>query len=205
MVHTNLRELGRVKITQVQPSGLIYEVPGGYRYDPSRRVEVSCLMLSARGVEGIDFQDQHMLDIHHADHPDTSNNGKNGISIGFTSHYRKMRARFGEHMQDGTAGENIIIDTDQEIWLADLGEQVEFNNPETGKVLSLEVIKIAAPCDEFSHFAANSLEQRLEAEELKDILQFLGGGRRGFLLKLSGGQATGYVKPGDVLYSVNNL
>jgi hypothetical protein len=205
MMEPNLRELGRVKITQVQPSGLIYEVPGGYHYDPSRRVEVSRLLLSARGVEGVDFQDQPMLDIHHADHPHTSNNGNNGISIGFTSHYRKMRTRFGEHMRDGTAGENIIIDTDQEIWLADLGQQVEFHNLDTGNILSLEVVKIAAPCDEFSHFAAKSQEERLEAKELKDTLQFLGGGRRGFLLKLSGDQEKGYVQPGDVVYSVNNL
>jgi len=205
MVQTNLRELGRVKITQVQPSGLIYEVSGGYRYDPSCRVEVNRLLVSARGVEGIDFQDQRMLDIHHADHPDSSNNGNNGISIGFTSHYRKMRARFGDHLQDGTAGENIIIDTEQEIWLADLGQQVEFHNPQTGSILSLEVVKIAAPCDEFSHFAANSPDERIEAEKLKDILQFLGDGRRGFLLKMSGDGATGYIQPGDILYSVNSL
>jgi hypothetical protein len=205
MVQTNLHELGRVKITQVQPSGLIYEVPGGYRYDPSRRVEVNHLLVSARGVEGIDFLDQRILDIHHADHPHTSNNGNNGISIGFTSHYRKMRVRFGEHMQDGAAGENIVIDADQEIWLADLGQRVEVHNPETGNVLSLEVVKIAAPCDEFSHFAANSQEERMKPEELKDTLQFLGGGRRGFLLRLSGDQETGYVRPGDMVYAVKDL
>jgi hypothetical protein len=36
MVET-LRELGRVKLTQVQPAGLIIETSSGSTYDPSRR------------------------------------------------------------------------------------------------------------------------------------------------------------------------
>jgi hypothetical protein len=84
----NLRRLGLVKITQVQPAGLIIETLSGYIDDPSRRVEVPQLLFTHQGIEA-----------------------ENTISIGFTSHYAQMRARFGEHMQDGIAGENINIDS----------------------------------------------------------------------------------------------
>jgi len=197
------RELGKVIITQVQPTGLKYEEPAGKVYDPARRVEVPRLSISAQGIEGVTDEGERLLDIHHAEHPETHNNGSNAVSIGFTSHYNMMRSRFGDHMQIGTAGENIIIQYDQEVWLPDLGKKVEFRNPESGQVVSLEVIKISAPCDPFSHFAADSQDERLPAEELKTVLQFLGNGRRGFLLALSADQSTEYVQPGDLVYATS--
>ena len=195
------RKLGQVKITQVQPNGLKHVVSGNSIYDPSRIVAVPLLYLSSLGVEGQDEQGERSLDIHHADHSKTRNKGVNGISIGFTSHYQGMRTRFGDHMQDGVAGENIIIECDQEIWLPDLGRIVEFRNPETGIIVSLDVNKPAAPCDEFCHFAADRPGQRLPANELKEALQFLGDGRRGFLLTLGADQETGLVQPGDIVYT----
>jgi len=197
------RNLGQVIITQVQPSGLIYEVPSGEIYDPSRRVEVPRLSISSQGVEGETALGERLLDIHHADHPKTHNNGKNAISIGFTSHYNMMRTKFGDHMQTGTAGENIIIEYDQEVWLPDLGRRIEFHNPTSGNIVSLEVIKFAAPCNPFSHFAADSQDKRLGAEDLKDTLQFLGNGRRGFLLSLDASKTSGQIQPGDLVYAID--
>jgi hypothetical protein len=197
------RKLGHVKITQIQPNGLKHIVSGNNIYDPSRIVAVPLLYLSSFGVEGQDEQGERSLDIHHADHSKTRNKGVNGISIGFTSHYQVMRTRFGDHMQDGVAGENIIIECQEEIWLPDLGKKVEIHNPETGKIVSLDVTKIAAPCDEFSHFAAESQGQRQPANELKETLQFLGDGRRGFLLSLGADQENGLVQPGDIVYAIS--
>jgi hypothetical protein len=197
------RKLGRVVITQVQPEGLKFTVQGFKRYDPSHRVEVPRIYLNPHGVEGETAAGERLLDIHHVRHPNSHNKGSNAVSIGFTTHYEVMRDRFGEHMQDGTGGENIIIDSDQEIWLPDLGSKIEFRNPANGDTVSLDVIKIAAPCDPFSHFAANSQDQRLPADELKDTLQFLGDGRRGFLLTLGADQETGLVQPGDIVYSIS--
>ena len=45
----SLRDLGRVKLVQVQPSGLIIETPSGYFYDVTRRVEVGELAHLAIG------------------------------------------------------------------------------------------------------------------------------------------------------------
>jgi hypothetical protein len=113
-----------------------------------------------------------------------------------------MRARFGAHMVDGAAGENIIIDTQKEILPDELGQRIAIENQQTGQVSFLDVTRFAAPCAEFSHFAAHSQDERLPAKELKDTLQFLGNGRRGFLLVLGPGQDSFTVQPGDLVYTV---
>ena len=198
----NRRQLGRVKITQLQPSGLIINTPKGYVYDPSRRMEVPMLELNQDGIETVNERGERLLDIHHARHPDTHNDGDNAISIGFTSHYAEMRTHFGDHMQDGVAGENIIIESNELVWLTNLGQQLIFQNPDSGKMVYLEVVKYATPCEEFSHFAANSVHERMPASELKAALQFLGNGRRGFLLKLGENHKSAIIKPGDLVFSI---
>ena len=198
----NLRELGVVKLVQVQPSGLIIKTASEYIYEPFRRLEVDQLRITPEGIEAATPEGEHVLDIHHTAHPQTHSEGDNAISIGFTSHYKEMCKRFGEHMVDGIAGENIIIEFEEEIWLDDLGQQIAIENPRTGRRVLLNVIKFAAPCDEFSHFAAQSQRERLPAEKLKATLQFLGNGRRGFLLALSEGQDSGIVHPGDKVFVV---
>lgn len=198
----NIRELGRVKLVQVQPNGIIVETPSGYFYDASRRVEVESLFIKSHGIEAITPEGKHVLDIHHINHPNKAYGNDDLVCIGFTSHYEAMRARFGEHMVDGIAGENIIIEYEQEVWPEDLGQQIAIENTDTGHRVLLDVVSFAAPCEEFSHFAANSQHKRLPAEKLKATLQFLGNGRRGFLLVLSDNQEPATVRPGDRVFVV---
>lgn len=198
----NIRELGRVKLVQVQPNGIIVETPSGYFYDASRRVEVESLFIKSHGIEAITPEGEHVLDIHHINHPNKAYGNDDLVCIGFTSHYEAMRARFGEHMVDGIAGENIIIEYEQEVWPEDLGQQIAIENTDTGHRVLLDVVSFAAPCEEFSHFAANSQHKRLPAEKLKATLQFLGNGRRGFLLVLSDNQEPATVRPGDRVFVV---
>ena len=201
----NFRELGIVKLVQVQPSGLIIETPSGSFYDASRRVEVESLCITSRGIEAITPEGEQVLDIHHLDHPDKAYDNNDLVCIGFTSHYERMRARFGDHMVDGIAGENIIIEYEQEVWPEDLGQQIAFENTNTGRRALLDVVSFAAPCEEFSHFAANSQHERLPAEKLKATLQFLGNGRRGYLLVLSDNQEPVTVRSGDRVFVVGLL
>jgi hypothetical protein len=196
------RELGTVKLVQLQPSGLIIETPDGYIYDVSRRVEVDRLSITTRGIEATTPDGEYVLDIHHLDHPDKAYDDDDLVCIGFTSHYEAMRNRFGEHMVDGAAGENIIIDYDQEVWAQDLGQQIACESAKTGQLTLLDMVSYAAPCEEFSHFATDSQNDRLPAEELKAVLQFLNHGRRGFLLVLHEGQQTRTIEPGDKVYAV---
>ncbi len=200
----NADELGRVKLVQLQPSGLIIEKASGYFYDASRRVEVDRLLITSKGIEATTPEGEHVLDIHHIDHPDKAYDNNDLICIGFTSHYDAMRARFGEHMVDGIAGENIIIEYGEEVWPEDLGQQIVIENIDTAHRTLLDVVCFAAPCDEFSHFSARSQQARLPAEELKSTLKFLNNGRRGFLLVLSDGQETATVQPGDKVYRVGS-
>lgn len=198
-----LNLLGYVKLTQLQPTGLIINTPSGEFYDPSRRVVVDSLQISPLGIESITPDGEHVLDIHHIDHPDKKYDNDDLVCIGFSSHYAAMRARFGEHMVDGVAGENIIIQAEKEIWPEELGQRIGFESSETGDITFLDVVKFAAPCEEFSHFAAQSQHQRLPAAELKATLQFLGNGRRGYLLVLSDGHEPVNVQPGDRVFVVD--
>lgn len=199
-----VRELGTVKLVQLQPNGLIIEKGSGYFYDESRRVEVDHLEINSKGIEATTPAGEQVLDIHHLDHPDKEYDDDDLVCIGFTSHYDAMRTRFGDHMVDGIAGENIIIEYPDEIWLDDLGDQIGIENQETGQLLILDQVQVAAPCEEFSHFAAQSQHEKLPVVELKGILQFLNNGRRGFLLVLRGGQDEGVVRPGDKVFSVQS-
>jgi len=64
-----IRELGQVKLVQLQPNGIIIETPSGYFYDASRRVEVESLLITPHGIEADNPAGEHVLDIHHLDHP----------------------------------------------------------------------------------------------------------------------------------------
>ena len=199
----NIRELGIVKLVQVQPSGLIIETPSGGFYDESRRVEVEKLIITSLGIETKTSSGEHVLDIHHMNHPDKAYDNDDLVSIGFTSHYEAMRKRFGEHMVDGVAGENIIIEYDKEVWIEDIGQKIAIESSSTGNKALFDVVRFAAPCEEFSHFVANNQHEKLPATELKDILQFLNNGRRGFLLVLSAGQEVVTVKSGDRVFAIH--
>ena len=197
-----LRDLGVIKLVQLQPNGLIIEKPPGYFYDESRRVEVDHLLINLKGIEATTPDGQHVLDIHHLDHPDKEYDDDDLVCIGFTSHYDKMRERFGKHMVDGTAGENIIINYQDEVWVDDIGNQLVIENQDSGDLIRLDMVSFAAPCEGFSHFAAQRQDERLPAAELKDVLRFLNNGRRGFLLVLREGQEGGKVRPGDKIFRV---
>ena len=200
----NIRDLGRVKLVQVQPCGLIVDTPSGSYYDVSRRVEVEKLFITSLGIEADTPGGEHVLDIHHINHPGKAYDNDDLVSIGFTSHYEAMRVRFGDHMVDGAAGENIVIDFEKAVWLDDLGRGLIIENIETGDRARFDVRRFAAPCSDFSHFAADHQHEKLPADELKSILQFLNYGRRGFLLILSDGQDKATVQAGDRVFSIQD-
>ena len=198
------RLLGVVKLVQVQPNGLIIDVPGSSPaksfYDVSRRVEVDRLEITPRGIEATLPTGERVLDIHHLDHPDKAYDDDDLVSIGFTAHYDAMRAEFGEHMVDGVAGENIIIDFPDEVWPADLGRALAIENQDTGEVATLDMVSFAEPCVEFSRFCARNPHGEISGRRLGEILRFLGNGRRGFLLLLNDALDAVTVRPGDRVF-----
>ena len=197
----NLRPLGQVSLVQLQPQGLIVatpdKTPTGYFYDPSGLVEVEQLRLSPLGIEATLPNGEHVLDIHHINHPGKEYDDDDLVCIAFTSHYEAMRARFGSKMVDGIAGENIIIKCDREIWPEDLGQQIIIESATSGCQLRLEMTSHANPCQEFSQFALGNQYEKPPAAVMKETLQFLGNGRRGFLYIMPEGQESATVQPGD--------
>jgi hypothetical protein len=175
---------------QIQRSSLkLGERPNRY-FDPGALQHVERLSVAQEGALGVLADGTHILDLHNTTHPHTHNNSGSPLSVGFTAHYQAMRDRFGEHVADGVAGENIIVTTDRAYGLDDLGERVGFQNPQTGQIVYLKVVKIVAPCNEFSQFCYQKGRhdgEPLSGAPLKETLQFLGEGRRGIVLTVENG------------------
>ena len=199
-----IRQMGQVKLVQLQPTGLITDTPEltptGYFYDSSKLVQVDQLSITPRGIEAALEDGEQVLDIHHMSHPDKEYDDDDLVCIGFTAHYQAMRSHFGDHLQDGIAGENIIIEYDNDVWPEDLSQKTGIENQDTGEIAVLEMVSHASPCVEFSQFCLLNQYEKVPAAQIKESLQFLANGRRGFLLVLSKDHELVTVKPGDNVF-----
>src|SRR5256885_949036 len=130
----------------------------------------------------------------HRAHPETKNeDGVHGVSLGFTSHYALMRERFGECITLGCAGENIIVETTGRIAVEDLDVSVALLAPDGRELVRLDVLQVAHPCRPFTGWA---LGGTVEADVLKEQLQFLDGGTRGYYCR---GVGSGIVALGNLV------
>jgi MOSC domain len=192
---TSLQPLGRIVRLQMQKSSLKIPAEPEERYDPAALWAVPDLTLGAEGTSTLLPNGDLFLDIHNAGHPQTKNNKrKNDLSISFTAHYAAMRGRFGDHLSDGIAGENILVAIDRPVTLDELEKGVVIKTAQ-GEV-SLARLRVAAPCSPFSKFASRSTEP----ETIKGALQFLGGGMRGFYCAFEG-ESPITIAVGDEVYA----
>ena len=175
------RPLGRVVRLQIQRSKLkLGDKPNRY-YDPAPLLVVQELALTPEGALARLPDGSMVIDIHHPSHPDTRNLERtNDLSVGFTAHYSAMRGQFGEHLVDGCAGENILIETPGRLTLADIAGGLAIQPAAGGEPVRLRVVRHAPPCVEFSGYASRSREP----EAIKGTLQFLDDGLRGFYCAL---------------------
>src|SRR5689334_12296823 len=105
-----MQEIGKITRVQVQKMPLKDGEGATRMYQPVQKLlEVARLVLTQDGIIGIDASGQEYIDAHNARHPQTRNTGSNGISLGFSHNYAAMRERFGDHLQEGIAGENILV------------------------------------------------------------------------------------------------
>ena len=196
-----MREIGQISLIQVQRSALVVEDRTKSYYDSAPLVVVEYLLLSPQGVIGVAADGSQVMDIHHEYHPNSHNHkGINGVSFGFTSHYRAMRNKLGEHLVDGIAGENIVVESATPHSLADLGERLAIQIHQTGRYIYLSGLQVATPCVEFSLFAANH-GMPLPAALIKETLQFLDGGTRGFYARMEDLQDTVTLRVGDKVFA----
>ncbi len=190
-----MQKIGRILLMQIQSASLKVGIPE--RYDPTGLLIVDELLLSQPGVVGVTNDGRQIVDVHNANHPQTKSRGDNGFSIGFTSHYESMRSRFGAHIADACAGENILVETDRMFSLADLRGGLAIEQKQTGEFIFLTDVEPVVPCLPFSTYAMN---RPLAQHEVKETLQFLMNGRRGFMAELVDKSRTVSVCMGDVLY-----
>lgn len=193
----DLELLGTIVRLQVQTSSLkCGERPRSW-YNPEFIRPVPTLRLDDGGVTGLDGED--IADVHHRDHPRSKWRGENGVSVGFTGHYARMRNRFGPHLADGIAGENILVNADREF----AEEEVTGGIVIVGTLgpIDLAAVQHAPPCVEFSKFCAGyAFDQRADTV-IADSLQYLNLGMRGFYATLAEGSPSPVtIALGDTVY-----
>lgn len=194
-----LQPLGRIVRLQLQKSSLKIPAEPEERYDPAALWSVSDLTLAAEGASTLLPNGDIFLDIHNAGHPQSKNNKrKNDLSIGFTAHYAAMRGRYGDHLSDGIAGENILVAIDRPVTLDELKNGVVIKS--AGQELPLGKLRIALPCSPFSKFASRSTEPEI----VKGALQFLSEGIRGFYCAFEGVEPV-TIAVGDEVFASQNL
>ena len=198
-MQNELQPIGDLAFVQVQAQPLKTSGPDNPYYNPANLVVVQEVRLSPFGVVGVGADGERILDAHHADHPRSRFGGSNGISVGFIGHYDRMRTRFGDPLPDGAAGENLIVSGPDAPKPEDLAGRLIFENPD-GSRFEFRLVKAMAPCQEFSHYV-NRSSGTLPAGVLKDTLQFLDGGTRGYALELVGAEEA-WLVPGARLFRI---
>lgn len=180
-----MRVIGEVTRLQAQLEPLKVGEAPRRRYEPAPITPVAALWLHPEGVEGETATGERLLDVHNARHPRSRNRGENGVSLGFTSHYARMRDRFGPHLTDGIAGESILIETDAVFANGDLPGGLILETPD-GERAALGGVIVAAPCVEFSRWCLRFPEEARPDLTVTAALQFLHHGLRGWYATYSG-------------------
>lgn len=196
-----MKYIGTIKQTQVQRDRLkIGEKPNQY-YKPDPLLIVDAVRLTPNGVVGLTADGGEMIDVHHANHPNTRNiENQNSISIGFTFLYQQMHNRFGEMATLGIAGENIIIDDGGNLDVKDItqGATLIIENTTTGAKNSFTIGRDIPPCRPFTRYLTQN--PTLDGDELENHLQFLSNGMRGFYIFLEDNAQLPVIQAGDKVY-----
>jgi hypothetical protein len=189
-----MRELGRIIRLQIQRHSLKTGEKPTRVYDPAPLLSVERLAVGPDGALGHAPDGSWVVDVHHRAHPRTKNeDGAHGLSVGFSSHYDVMRDRFGTRITPGCAGENILVQSEGRFTFEDLSGGLVLLTTSGQELARLEVLQVAHPCRPFSGWALGTM---VESDVLKETLQFLDGGTRGFYCT---GVGSGIVSVGDRL------
>jgi hypothetical protein len=146
-------------------------------YDVSRLVVVEELTVGSLGVSGR-RDGEWLLDVHHRAHLEARGDGGRALSLGFAGHYRLIEDRFGA-VALGAGGENLVLDTAERVFEADLAGTVVIVG-DHGEV-PLRAARIAKPCRQFTSFLLGRPDVA-PREEIGAELEFLGDGMRGYVL-----------------------
>jgi hypothetical protein len=179
-----MHRLGSIIRLQVQRSTLKTGERPLRRYDPAPLLAVPRLAVTPYGMLGGTPDGGWVVDIHHRAHPATKNeDGVHGASVGFTGHYAAIRAKFGDRVVDGSAGENMIVEHPALLAPADVERGLVVVGKDGAERVRFRVLQPAHPCRPFTGWA---LGENVESAVLKEHLQFLENGMRGYYLQAEG-------------------
>jgi hypothetical protein len=196
-----MRRLGQIIQVQIQREPLKKGERPARVYDPAPLLVIDQLRLTPGGLFGLTADGLALIDVHHSDHPRSRNrDNANGLSFNFTSHYDRMRRRFGSHLYNGCAGENILIESEDVFNNDNMGTRLAIRSPSTGALFHLGDIMVAAPCAEFARYSARD---DLSGQALREALDFLADGTRGFYATPTETHHQPLIQPGDEVYVVD--
>ena len=169
-------KIGEIALLQVH--GDLLKHPD--RFDPTPLIQVDEASIDAAGMLGWTGS-AWVVDVHHKAWP--GRGGRRPLSVGFTSHYDKMR----EHFRDvplGAAGENIVVTSDEVMTVDSLGSTLLVRGGD-GREVALTGPKVAKPCLPFTSFMLD-LPTVGTLQEIGYDLSFLDNGMRGFIVGVDG-------------------
>lgn len=192
-----MTRIGEIVRLQMQTTSLKVGDRLARRYDPSGIVVVPALEVDPGGVTGITGAGERLDDVHHAAHARTQSRGTNGVSFLFASHYAQMRDRFGQHLSDGIAGENILVTCDRVLHHADVADGIRIVTAH-GVAVEFRRVIVAAPCVEFSRFALRFPDDQRPDRTVTDAVAYLSDGTRGYYAGYDGSPVV--IRVGDAVH-----
>ena len=187
-----MRVVGPIVRLQIQRGPLKTGVQGDRLYSPALIQAVERLAIGPDGAFGFDPAHGWIVDVHHSAHPETRNaDGRHALTLGFTGHYAAIGEQFAHAVEVGCAGENIIVDAPGRFTLEELAPGIAVLGSDGAERLRLDVRAVAHPCRPFTGWLSGGIA---EAHVLRENLQFLDEGMRGFRLA---GDAKGFIDVGD--------
>lgn len=188
--------LGTIVRLQVQRSPIKIGARGLRRYSPEVIAPVVELRVDQRGATGLTADGELILDVHHANHPQTRDaKARGGLTFIGTGDYVALRARYGGRLADGIAAESILIEAAAGLaGRAFAADQVRIRTADG--VVDLHQTRVAEPCVEFTRFCLDQDPSTTVGPDVTQGLIDLGDGARGYRTVASG---TAVIRIGDVL------
>jgi MOSC domain-containing protein YiiM len=177
-----MRVIGIVERLQVQRTSMKNR---SHTYDLSSLVPAAAAMVEEGGMTAM-TPSGDVLDVHHAGHPGSyCNNPARRLSVMTVADYERIRKKFGSHVANGTAGENILVDSAGPLLIDELDGRVMLRT-DTGSHVLLTGMTAAAPCLAFARFVLDRNDADAVDEDVRSALRYLGSGTRGYYARVSG-------------------